>query len=380
MKLKYILLILLILILGAAGAYWYYFIYGTTPAADNTPAPVTSGFVPFDRNTSSNIPYTTSSATPEPTPGTDGAPVEKPPRLRLLSNTPVGGYVASTTLPNKTLATPGVTLVRWVDRGRGNTYQAQSDTVSVETLSNTVVPHIVDSLWNTNATSFIASMLLSDNSGVDLVYTQLRPQTGTSTAPYSLRGTGIHTNVLAYAISPRKDRVFALVLEGGTSVGYVSSLDGQKMTKIFTTPLTQVTVEWPEENTLAITTKAAASQQGFLYFVHPTTGVWRKILGPTLGLTTKVSHDALYVIASGVTSNPSNLRTSIYNVKTGTTVDAVIRTIADKCAWGNFYKEIVYCGVPRDLPNLTYPDSWYIGTYSFSDKIWQINANTSAIR
>jgi hypothetical protein len=381
MKLKYILLILILLIVGAAGAYWYYFVYGTVTPADTVPVTQPGGFVPFDRNTPSNIPPASTSATLEPsTTATDTDHVEKPPRLRLLSNTPVGGYGASTTLPNKTLATPGVTLVRWVDRGRGNIYQAQSDTVTIETLSNTVVPRIVDSAWNTHTTSFVAAMLLPDNSGIDLIYTTLRPQTGTSTAAYSLRGAGVHTDVITYAVSPKKDRLFALVQEEGSGVGYISGLDGQKMVKIFTTPLTQVTAEWPEENTIAITTKASANQDGFLYFVSPTTGTWKRIAGPLHGLTTTVSHDAKYVLLSSSKGAAESIKTTILNVIKNTQTETTFRTISSKCSWGNFYKELVYCAVPSQLPNGVYPNDWDLGTMSFNDKMWQIKAETGELK
>jgi hypothetical protein len=56
-----------------------------------------------------------------------------------------------------------------------------------------------------------------------------------------------------------------------------------------------------------------------------------------------------------------------------------VNTLADKCVWGNFYKEIVYCAVPSQPIAALYPDDWYKGNVSFTDKIWQINASTEEI-
>jgi len=114
-----------------------------------------------------------------------------------------------------------------------------------------------------------------------------------------------------------------------------------------------------------------------MYFVSPKTGVWSKVLGPTMGLTTKVSHDAKYVLAS--TGGPDSVSTKIYTVSTGKSIDAIIRTIADKCVWGNFNKSMFYCAVPNQATSAAYPDDWYKGTISFADKIWQVNASTGEV-
>jgi hypothetical protein len=385
MKLKYILLILIILLIGAAGAYWYYFFSGSTvPTISTTDTSGNNGFVPFDRNPS-NVP--SGSTTPVQSNGnqinstsTDVAPVARPPRLRLLSSTPVGGYGASTTLPNTKLAVEGTTIIRWIDRGRGNIYEARGNTTSIETLSNTVVPRIVDSQWTGNVGAFVAAMLTPDTKEVELVFGRLRPETATSTTPFALRGSGVQTNLITYAVSPRKDKVFTLVRENNEGVGYISNLDGTSMVQIFSTPLTQVTAEWPEENTIAITTNPSANQNGFLYFINPKTGAWKKILGPLSGLTALVSHDAKYALISSSYGDSNSIKTSIINIGKGTQTELSLRTMASKCVWGNFYKELVYCGIPISLPSGLYPNDWYAGTMSFADNIWQINASSGELK
>ena len=66
-------------------------------------------------------------------------------------------------------------------------------------------------------------------------------------------------------------------------------------------------------------------------------------------------------------------------MKTGGETDAVVRTLAEKCAWGNFYTDIVYCAVPSTPVAGTYPDDWYRGTLATDDRIWQINAETGDV-
>lgn len=405
---KKIILILIALLIIAGAAYWYFFMKaGTGGVGGGIDTP--GGFVPLDRPGGSfgGDPGTVEPGQPGGSVSTTTLPgtALKIPTLRLLSDTPVGGYGASTTGKINGPIASSTTVVRWVDRGRGNIYEALGNTLDIATLSNTVVPKIYESLWNKNLTGFIAFGITEDSDydeGDDVlsgVYANLvkrviprvatttsttSPQTTSATTantltPYELKGKSLPENILTYAISPKKDKLFLLVNEGGSGAGYTMNFDGSSAVKIFTTPLTQVNVEWPTDTTLAITTKGAADSQGFLYFVDAKTGVWKKVLGPLPGLSTKTSTDAKRVFISAAGS-ANNIVSSIYNVTDGTGTDAVVRTLADKCVWGNFYKEMVYCAVPSQPIPGTYPDDWYIGTVSFVDKVWALNAATGEIK
>lgn len=413
-----IILTLIIILLLVAGAYWYFFMRSGTGTTPTAPDNQQTGFTPFGRtstgtgnnNTGPGPNVNNASTTTNAVSGVQG----KIPTLRLLSNTPVGGYGASTTETITTKATKlasstkvlGTTFIRWVDRGRGNVYEARGDTLDVVTLSNTVVPKIYESVWNKNITAFVALTISDQRGGTSLsgVYAEIKarilPKTSTSTTraqdptnstassqantstsltPYELKGKNLPEDIIAYAVSPKKDRLFLMTNENGTGVGYVTKFDGSGVTQIFTTPITQVNAEWPSDNVIAITTKGAADERGFLYFVDPKTGIWKKVIGPLPGLSTKVSVDAKYVFISAA-GNSNNIVSSIYDTTKKKGVDAVVRTLADKCVWGNFYKDMVYCAVPSQPVAGTYPDDWYKGAVSFIDKIWQSNATTGEIK
>lgn len=376
-----IISLLIVILLALAGwAYWY-FLMGPvkvplSPEEPGTPV----GFQPIDRGGVSGG-GTGGTGNTGVAGGNVVAPQGKIPSLRLLSATPVGGYSASTTA--------STTNILWVDRGRGNVYQANSNSPEIATLSNTIVPRIFQSVWNKNLTSFIASLFEDGGLTSKTVYTELirksnrvsstTPSSTAVSAPYELRGKNIAGNVIGYAASPDRSQLFILMDENGTGVGYVSAFNASNPTRIFTTPLTQVNVAWPSDNIIAVTTKGSANYGGFLYFVNPKTGAWTKILGPLAGLSVSVNHTGKYVLYSSAGKN-NDVVTGIYSVAAGTTTDAVVRTLADKCAWGNFYKELAYCGVPTQLVSGRYPDDWYLGTLSTVDKIWQINATSREVR
>jgi hypothetical protein len=244
--------------------------------------------------------------------------------------------------------------------------------------TNTDVPTVVYAKLNQQATTTKITTTTS-NTASSTASTTVTTSATTNITPYNLKGKNLPANMLAYAVSPKGDKVFMLIKENGQSAGYLANFDGTSVSKIFVNPLTQVNVEWPEETTIAITTKGSASHAGFLYFVNTKTGLWKKILGPIYGLSTKVSRDAKYILASG-TGKDQTVTTSIYSIGTTTPTDATLRTLADKCVWGNFYREIVYCATPAQQVNATYPDDWYRGNVTSSDKIWQLNVKTGDIR
>lgn len=378
-----VFIIIILALLLAGFAYWYFFFHGPgNPTVSVTsPNQQRNGFSPLN---SGGIGQGSASTTLTGSTGGNGGSGTSQPApvaiatLRKISGTPVGGYGSIT---NAT-----TTTVRWIDRGRGNVYELPMDSEAVATLSNTILPRMYQSVWNKNLTALVGSIFTDNIDTPTTLYAQLKAQ-ATSTAsssdaimktPFALKGNNLPDGVIAYAASPKGDKLFLFINESGTGVGYTSNFDGSNMTKLFDTPLTQVNVEWPETNTIAITTKGSASQAGFLYFVNVKTGVWKKILGPIAGLSARVSHDARYVLASSA-SNDQNVDTAIYAVSSTSLTNAVVRTMADKCAWGNFYTDIVYCAVPSQPISGTYPDDWYQGTLSTIDKIWQINAKTGEI-
>ena len=388
-KTLYLLSFLFIVIIAGV-AYWYFFLRATDttmPPSDDTTAQ--GGFTPIDRGGPRPVsPAATSTPISTATSTSSGTEMRIP-ALRLLSSTPVSGYGASTTGTAKTPVASSTTVVRWLDRGRGNVYETQGNSLTIKTVSNTVVPKMYETLWDKNLTSFMAFGISADNT-VSGIWSELRariaPKVSSTTSaaevasftPYELRGKSLPDNILAYAVSPRRDRAFIMIEDSGSGVGYIFKFDGSSPTQLFVSPLTQVTAEWPEEQTITITTKAAADARGYLYFVNTKTGVWKKILGPLPGLTTKVSTDAKKVFVS-VAGNADNILSSIYDVTRGTGTDALVRTIADKCVWGNTYKDLVYCAVPAQPTAGTYPDDWHRGDISFVDKLWQINASTGEV-
>jgi hypothetical protein len=395
-KTTFTLIIIIVIIALVGGGYWFYIKNtGIIPNLNGNPVANTNStgtgniFSPLAGNNVSR--ETTTGSNPSNTTGTtslqnqtNSSPV---PTLRELSSTPVGGMSASTT--------GTTTVVRWIDRGTGYVYQVNSNSLAITELSNTTVPMIYQSFWNRNLNAFIFQSVDDTTNTVTTFYTVLSlSPTSTSTnlstnTSYQLRGEPLPSNITEIALNPEHTSVFTLALSGNSAendnlatdnsgIGYISQFDGSKKTEIFSTPLTQVNVEWPADNTITLTTKGFSDTPGFLYFVSPKTGVFTNILANVNGLDTLTNHDASLVLYSA-SGGTNGLITSVYDVKAGTTQTLAFNTLPEKCLWSSINKDDLICAVPSRIPSASYPESWYQGTISFSDSIWEINITTGEV-
>ena len=190
-------------------------------------------------------------------------------------------------------------------------------------------------------------------------------------AVVTLNTTLLPQNILRGAASPDGTQLFSLIpITSGFGVsGLVSNPDGTGQRKIFESPATEWSAQWVNKNTIALTTLASREADGYLYFLNPVTGDFKKVLGPLRGLTTLVSPDGKKVLYSN--SNDRVFTTKVYSTDTGALRSLDLATLPAKCTWQD--SAVIICGVPKNITSGQYPDAWYQGTVSFSDVVWLIN-------
>ncbi len=361
---------ILILALIGFGVYWYLYLRttSTTPTGDSTEQ---GGFSPFDRNNK---------------PSGDTAPIENNtkqniediapekvteiPKLRQLYTKPVSGLSASSTKTSS--------IARFIDRGTGHIYEADSLSMEIKKISNTTLPKTYESFWNKNLTTFITRYIKDDTDSITNFYAELR-STGTSTSvtSFEIKGKYLSKDIDQIVVSPARDKVFTWNIEDGKGVGYISSFDETGKIKIVDTPLRQVTIDWPETNNVSITTKGSAVAMGYMYLIDIKTGTMKKSIGGVRGLGAKANRDITKIIYSY--SKINGLLTSVINIKDYTSQEMVFKTLVDKCVWSTLRKNEVYCAVPTEIPAGIYPDDWYKGKVSFIDQIWHLDTTTGEV-
>ena len=360
------------------GAYYWYAIL-MNPGIENqkpqtTPSPI-SGFSPFSNsnNNQGGAGQQTTQSTSTQAATTSETVTEgySEPKLRQLSTTPIAGMaIASSTIDT--------TTVRYIDRGTGYVYEADNTSDVVVKLSNTTIPHIYEAYGSKGAKTFLLRYIKDQTDNISNFYAEIR-STGTSTSqtPFELKGKFLSTDIRQVAVSPAGDKVFTWNIENGSGVGYISSFDEKTKVKVTTSPITQVTLDWPEINTAVLSTKASGVASGYIYTIDTKTGIMKSVIGGLRGLTGKVSRDLSKVLYS--TKTNANFSTSIFNLKSGVTQGVIFKTLADKCVWSNIRKNEVYCAVPTEIPTALYPDDWYKGSVSFVDQIWHLNTDNGEV-
>jgi hypothetical protein len=388
---KYFYTIIIILILAILGGFAYFFFYANKPAqqgnvisGQNSFSPFGSGVVNSGQRSGNNGTNGTSSTA-------NNGQVYQYPKVREIWPTPVGGFVASTTASS--------TFVRFVDRGTGYIYDMNVASATPANISNTTVPLVYQSYWNSNGMSGIFRYIKEGGDDITNFYVQLKSTTtttkvasiATSTAatsitttpilsqtPYQLRGTYFPGNIISAAVSPKGNQVFTIENVGGNGVGFISNFDGSGSSQIFSTPLTQVDAFWPSASTLMMSTKASANSLGYLYSINAKTGVMSEVFGGVGGLSVLPNRTAQLILYSDLSSS-GNLVTSLYNIKNASSQDLPFVTLAEKCVWSRQNPLDLYCAVPSSAPTTGYPDAWYEGTDLGVDKIIEIDTDTGSV-
>lgn len=366
-KTTLIITTLIILALIGSGVYWYLFL--RVPAVETgTDTTTQNGFSPFNKGTTTNKPPVKQSSSTS-TPEQQNTPV-KLLTLRKLSATPVGGMSASTTA--------NTAVIRFIDRGAGHIYEANDKSNEITKISNTTLPKIYESYWNKNLTALVIRYLKEDTNTITNFYAEIRKtSTTTSTTPFGIKGSYMSPDIDQIAVSPNGDRIFTWNIENGKGVGYISNFDERNKIRVINGQLTQVLIDWPENNTVTMTTKASANASGYAYTIDTKTGSMKKIIGGLRGLSTKTSKDVKKTLYS--VSKNNGFSTALYNSKDESIQDVIFNTLADKCIWSTLRKNEVYCAVPTEIPSGIYPDDWYKGSVQFVDQIWYLDTTTGEV-
>jgi len=361
-----IILILLVFIIILAGLLWWYFLNKESIPQTNTTtnSPVTSLFGENTGETTQQEPevLTTASGT---------LPVGETADLRQIYASPNSGFVIFT--KNNEIK------IRFVDRATGNVYETTPNSEEIIRITNTTIPQVEETVWNSNGNSLILRYLKSDNETIENFSGKIKISTSTTNSFIGeITGIFLPENAKEIAINPSGTKVFTLIekQDNSGSYGITSNLEGSSKNQNFDSKISKWQVSWPKENIISFTTKPTYVNEGFLYFFNINTNSFEKIFGNVSGLTTLINKDASAFVYSKSLRNSISL--NFFNIKNSNDKNLQIATITDKCVWSKTEKTVVYCAVPKNIPTGSYPDMWYQGLVSFSDNLWKIDTDSGA--
>lgn len=289
------------------------------------------------------------------------------PRLRKLSKEPVAGSV---------IFNIGTTsIVRFVEKGTGNVYEANSETNTITRLTNTTLPKIIRAFWLPAGSGFLAQTLLPDSEIIETTFVKLEKNTATTSAnevltPYKTTLSQLPTGIVELSINPAGTKVFYYTKQGGISQWFIANLDGTSETLLTSHSITEFIPRWFATNSILIQTKASAESLGYTYLFNPTNKSVQKIGAGEYGLIANPKADGLLTLESRGGANPELL---LLDNKSFDTTPIQTLTMADKCVWLTEKSPSVYCAVPAGLPTGNYPDIWYQGRVFTEDNFIKID-------
>lgn len=354
------LLILAAIVVLLGSAYAFYAIFSSrTPGVSVAPG----GSVTLPEAPNGSLPSSPSSGSNIGTGTTDtespGVATTVSARLVKISAGPVVPGEALLDIPAKNASSSPDVAVRYLERQSGNVFSYLMRAKTITRTSNRTLPGGQSALWLPGASAAIVRYL--SGSDFSTINSYVLPANGSEGffLPQNLAGVDASSAGI-------------LVLSSGAA-GSVASLehtDGTKAARVFSTPLSSARISFAGKNQYLLFAKPSATLPGDAFLVSRA-GALTHLAGPLSGLVALSSPSGAWVLVSYTLSG--TLQTELVNAKTGTVVPLPVATIADKCAW-TADSAAVYCGVPQDPPSgYSYPDDWYQGAVSFSDRIWRID-------
>lgn len=259
-----------------------------------------------------------------------------------------------------------VPSIRYVERVTGHIYQMYLDTKASGKVSNSTIPGIYEAMFDGTATGVIYRYLDDSSKSITTFLATLG----------SSKGEFLPSDILDVSVSPDKTKFFYLTRSSNGVVGTVRSFRDGKRTQVFNSPLSEWLTQWVGDQKVYLTTKASANFAGSVFSLNITNGVLTKVFGGVNGLTTLGNKDGVLVLySSSVLGGP---RLGIFDLANHSTKQIDAYSLPEKCVWSRDQINI-YCAVPNNIPNGDYPDDWYQGLVTFSDRFVKINANTGQV-
>ncbi|MEQ1500082.1 MAG: hypothetical protein ABL917_01765 [Parcubacteria group bacterium] len=331
----------------------YYFL-GRTPS--DTQGGVVSGFRSFFPFGGESNPSTTSTSTPTQNNNENAPEVTNNflQKLRKLSAEPVSGAGISDTSAGS--------IVRYIEKATGHIYEVELFSPKQGRISNTTIPLVYDAIWGNKNTSLITRYLEQNDKTVSTY--SLTVKNVSTTTENTI--TGISFGGFITDVSVFDANVFYLERSETFSTGYTSNFDGSKKKQIWNSPLKDLTSQYVNEKTVALTTKPYQGMPGYLYLVDTNNGSVKTVLRKIPGLSTLVDNDASQIL---YLKQEGSAILYTYNTKNQANLETGISTFPEKCVWSKKDKNILFCATPKEFIGQNSLTDWYRGLVSYSDEV-----------
>ncbi|MCI0542781.1 hypothetical protein L0Y69_03470 [bacterium] len=371
MKKKYFIIIIVVLVLVALGIFLAGYLISRKDAPGKETGSDVGGFW-GDLNPFGSAPDIPADGEGTPETGSSGE--------ELVANTPFKPLVQLSDTATAGAAFTGIKgeYVEYVERATGHIFEVTLETLGKQRISQIIAPKMHEALWVDAGKTILLRYLRED--GVTI--TSFARKAPERIAPISAGGEGTEAEgallpdgILHAIISQDGKTAFYIKKDSasGKLFGYAGGLRISAPKKVFEHDFTEWLPVGFDGKTVWLQTKASRDVPGFLYALNTATGALSRIFGGMNGMNALPSPDGKKILYSE--STRGSVKTFLYDVATAESAPFPVATLPEKCVWQSAGKGI-YCAVPDRIPTGSYPDDWYMGLMSFTDKIFWINAGT----
>ena len=354
-QIKWIITIVAVGIAAAGAIVWL--VYFNTPAL-NTATNTGSQFAQSENRTSTTVTETGGTNTVEPVIFTEVS--DK--KIFKIANGPIAG---ATLIQITRPATS--TIARFVIQTNGHAFDLILDSPGAvpKAVSNTTIPGIIKVTWSEKGRG--ALMQYFDASILKTVHFLLPPPASTSTVP--VRVQFLPEGIASIAVSPDGANVVYLVKTAGGSDGYTANADGGSVKKLFSLPLSQISIAWPSADTLLAQSAPSASVPGVVFSIDAKTGANAPLIYAN-GLTAVADRSFSRVIYQTADTSRS---TYVRDTKTGLSKALSFDPLPEQCIFGNATSTTMYCATPLAYVPVNYLDLRHTGKANTSLSILSFN-------
>lgn len=275
--------------------------------------------------------------------------------------------VGTTTINIKKLSYATSTLLLFVDRPTGYVYAYNRELLKIYQISNTTIPGIYDAYIFNNGENIVLRYENTENHTIVGILAKIPKVKENEQAKPLENIQNLPQEVTSVAVNKNKTLLSYLVTGGENASIYTISSKGVAL--IGTSPFKEWALSYGGD-ILYATSKPSAYVEGQTVKIPS----FETVLGNRTGLMSLVSPTGIFLNSMW---SSDGLKTFLS--KNSNQLVLSIRTIANKCSWGD--NEYLICAVPKLLPKKTegLPDDWFQGRYFFEDDIVTVNAITSEI-
>jgi len=309
---------------------------------------------------------------PNPSIPTTPPPTIQPGRQKSLTQLVQKAIGGATYIEKEQSDKTKIGMVRYFEKATGHIYDIDYQARKSVRVSNTTIPGVFDAYWSASGEQAVIKYIEKSETAVE----ETARNFSLTAIGATTTGIFLSSAIKTIAASPKENKIFYLFPFEGNYVGLTASFADKSQKQLFTTPFGEFLAFWPSERIIALLTRPSFNIEGYLYKLDATTGSFEAVLKNIPGLTFLWSPDSEFILYNE--SGYSGFENYIHHVKENKVLPFNLATLPEKCAWSRIKKGVVYCAVPLVMPAANYPDGWYQGLISFSDRVWRIDVLSGA--